>query len=87
MSLSLPFFDSPVRELFDLQQLAALGANGFRDVPTFREALRAGRATLAAERAAKAVHLLALRADGELWLIKVTPGGWSRAWNFGRAVA
>lgn len=87
MSLSLPLSSSPVRELFEVSHLAALAERGFREAPTFRAALTSGRAFLAAERSAKAVHTVTLRADGELWLIKVTPRAWRRVWNFGRAVA
>jgi hypothetical protein len=87
MSLRLPLTGSATRDLIDLAQLAELGARGFRDIPAFRQALTSSREWLAAEPAARSVNTLVLRADGELWLVRVTARAWSRVWNFGKAVA
>jgi hypothetical protein len=85
MSLKLPPIDSPVRQLFDVAFIADACSPANRSkLPTFREALRNGREFLARAPSAKAVNMLALRADGAVWLVKVTPRAWSRAWSFGQ---
>lgn len=87
MSLALPASDSPVRALIDMELLASLGDSAnVRRLPTYREAVNSSRATLVLDAAVHSVHTLALRADGELWLVRVSRRMQSaqRVWNFGR---
>jgi hypothetical protein len=85
MSLLLPASDSPLRELFDVRDLANLdNAEGRASIATFRQALDGGREFLAGYMGAKSVNSICLRADGELWLIEVTRKTWRRKWNFGK---
>lgn len=87
MSLRLPLQDSKARELFDVAHLAEITSPENRsNLPTYRESIR--RALCAfVEPGVKAVHTICLRADGELWLIRVGPkGGVRREWNFGKLV-
>lgn len=84
MSLRLPPSGHPTRELFEVKQLAEAEQQRFRNLPTFRDAVRAGRDFLKRDKAARSVHSLCLRADGELWLIRVgNRGGFDKVWNFG----
>jgi hypothetical protein len=84
--LRLPNRDSHIRELFDMNDLVSLASPENRmKLPTFREALVSAKRTLAGDKAIRAVHTLTLRANGELWLMKVGPrGGWKVLWNFGQ---
>lgn len=80
MSLSLPLSGSPLRDFFDVADLLDLS-----ELPDFPSAIRSARAFLVAEKAASAVNALAVRANGEIWLIKVGKrGGWKRIWNFSK---
>lgn len=88
MSLSLPLPGHPARELIDIQALAEAVGDGspknFAKFPTLPEATRKARDYLAAEKAARAVHTIVLRADGTLKLMRFGPrGGRSVVWNFG----
>jgi hypothetical protein len=89
MSLRLPLSSSPVRELFDVADLATLGNfEGLRKLPTLRQALHAGREFLAANKAARSLHSIVLRGNGDVALIYVGPrGGWREVWNFGNPIA
>jgi hypothetical protein len=83
MSLKLPASNSPIRELFDIADLA-----DWHKLPTFGQAWRGAKAFLQAEPAARAVHSIVIRATGEIWLIRVGKrGGWNRIWNFGNPIA
>lgn len=76
MSLALPT-DPAVRELFDVETLLDLSA-----LPTFRDALVGCRRAVLQE-GVRAVHFIAMRADGQVWLVRVGKrGGWRRVWNF-----
>ena len=82
MSLSLPLPSSPLRELFEVQDLV-----DYRNLPTFREGLAGCRRYMASDANALSAHSIVMRADGEFWLIRVgRRGGWKRLWNFGRRV-
>lgn len=85
MSLKLPTQDSAVRDLFDVRDLAAFGdpANRIK-AGTFRDTLAQARAALLADPHAVAIHQFVFRADGDLWLVKVTRRSWSKVWNFGQ---
>jgi hypothetical protein len=86
MSLKLPTQDSAIRSLFDIRDLAAFGnpANRIKPGTGFREVLAATRAMLTADTTAVAAHMFAFRANGDLWLVKVTRRSWSKVWNFGQ---
>lgn len=85
MSLVLPLSGSPVRELFDVAHLVEIADPANRaKLATFRECISNARKMYAGNKAIKAVHSFCLRANGELWLIRVGPrGGWKKVWNFG----
>lgn len=86
MSLVLPAADSPLRELFDLNELAKLGAvSELIKLPSHLSAKRSAARTFASDRAVRKVNVLVLRANGELWLEQFGPlGGWACLWNFGK---
>jgi hypothetical protein len=86
MSLLLPPRGTELRDQIDVAHLAEIAQPANRvKLPTFREALIGARGTLRAEKAARSVFSYALRADGDLWLLKVNRNGsWKCAWNFGR---
>lgn len=85
MSLKLPTQDSPVRDLFDIRDLAAFGHPDNRTkVGSFQDTLRQARAALVADPQVVAIHQFVFRADGDLWLVKVTRRSWSKVWNFGQ---
>ena len=85
MSLSLPPSSSPIRQLFEVSDLAKLASVEERaKLPTHPQAVLAARRVFESETAAKAVHILVHRSTGELWLERFGPrGGWTRVWNFG----
>lgn len=81
MSLKLPTDDRS--ELVDLESLAR-----WRELPTFRQAVRDAVRYMKAVPAAKSVCVQCLRADGRVWLVRVGPrGGWRRLWDFGDPLA
>ncbi len=86
MSLRLPSSDSPIRERFDLSQLAELGSSSekLRQLPTFRDAIRSGQEYLAKESAVKSVDYLTLRANGSVALVEVRRSTQKEVWNFGK---
>jgi hypothetical protein len=84
--LKMPSTNHPTRELFETQQVVDLMADPMKAVP-FPETIRKAQAFLAAESAAKSVNALCLRANGQLWLVRVTTKSWVRKWNFGQLVA
>lgn len=78
MSLSLPASNSPLREMFEVSSLVSP-----MSLPTFRQALNSCQATVQ-QAGVATVQAIALRANGEAWLIQVgKKGGWKRLWNFG----
>lgn len=88
MSLLLPPAGTAIRDLIDMEFLGSLGSVENRmKLPTFREALTSARKFLKAEKAARSTLSYTLRADGELWLLKVNKNGsWKALWNFGKLV-
>lgn len=77
--LRLPAPGTAARELFTPADLVDP-----RKLPTFREALRNAVTFMKAEKGVRAVHTLTMRANGEIWLMRVGPrGGWTCLWNFG----
>jgi hypothetical protein len=81
--LSLPTTASPLRQMFDVQSLV-----DWRTLPTFRQGLEGCTRFLQSEPAAKSAQSVVMRADGEIWLIRVGPkGGWKKLWNFGNPIA
>lgn len=86
MSLRLPPVGSPVRELFDMEQLAEAGMPGGRfKLPTLNEARRSGVKMIAESNGAiKAAHFLCHMADGAIFLVRIgAKGNAGGAWNFG----
>jgi hypothetical protein len=86
MSLSLPLSDNPIRALFDVAHLAELADFANRSkLRGFRETILSARRIMTDDKTVRAVHSVCLRADGELWLIRVGPkGGCKKVWNFGK---
>lgn len=79
MSLLLPPAAHPSREFFVVENLV-----NWKALPAFRNALTGVRSFLERETSAKFAHILTLRADGEVWLVRVgKKGGWRKVWNFG----
>ena len=85
MSLKLPASSSPLRELFDIADLAALADIQARTkLPTLQQAKMTARNVFATDNAVKQVNMLVIRANGELHLMKFGPkGGTKKLWNFG----
>ncbi len=78
MSLSLPI-NNKLREMFQVSDLVE-----YKNLPDFRQALSIGQKA-ASSPIASSANCLAVRADGQIWLIQVGPkGGWERLWNFGK---
>ena len=84
--LSLPLSSSPLRQLFDVADLAAMAAPQNRErLTSFRQVLQSAKSFFAGETSAKAVNYVTLRANGELWLVEVKrSGAWRKLWNFGQ---
>lgn len=86
MSFPLPLPGTPAREaLGDLSAaVQTLDPRNASKLHTFRDARRGAMEYLVAERAARRVVFIVLRADGERWLVSFgRKGGWTRLWNFG----
>ncbi len=82
----LPNPSSPLRQLFDIGRLAVIAApeNRATMLPRYAQAVFSAKQWLTAEKAARSLHLIAIRPDGELWLVRVGKrGGVKRLWNFG----
>jgi hypothetical protein len=80
--LRLPSPDLAVRELFEPSDLV-----DYRKLPTFRQALTNANNTIARNPAVRSVQVLTMRANGEIWLLRVgNRGGWKCLWNFGNPV-
>lgn len=62
-------------------------ADQWRRMPSFPDAVRNARALMERDPQAKSVNSLCLRANGHIWLIRVTPAAWSKRWDFGNPVA
>jgi len=86
MSLALPTSSSPLRQLFDVADLAALASPSNRaQLSTFRGTVQSAKSFFAGEPAAKSLNAVTLRANGELWLVEVKrSGAWRKLWNFGQ---
>lgn len=86
MSLALPTSSSPLRQLFDVADLAALASPSNRaQLPTFRQTVQSAKSFFAVETSAKSLNAVTLRANGELWLVEVKrSGAWRKLWNFGQ---
>lgn len=85
MSFALPTSSSPLRQWFDVAELAVmLAPENRQSLPTFRQSLKSAKSFFAAEPTAKALHCVTVRADGEVCLVRVGPrGGWRKLWTFG----
>lgn len=78
MALALPASTSPLRDLFDVADLAA------KRFVTLRQAVHTARSMFAADAAVKAVNFIVLTADGTVKLIAIGPKGGRRTlWIFG----
>lgn len=81
---NLPTSNDPRRELFDLDVIAKIGASRGAGAPTLREAIAAGRRSVA-DKTTRAAHVVALLAGGDLVLIRVGKrGAWRKVWTFGQ---
>lgn len=85
MSLMMPQSGTEVRDLINVEHLVMIASPENRaKLPTFREAISNAVKNMKADRTVRAVHTYCLRADGQLWLMRVGPrGGWKCEWNFG----
>lgn len=83
MSHLLPPASHPAREMFDVADLVAIGARQ-RDPITFRDAVFAARRFFdGADKAARRVCYIALRANGALELVSFgRRGGHKVEWRF-----
>lgn len=86
MSLKLPAIDSPLRELFDVADLAKLHDPQERlKLATLRSAIVGARRTFEADPAVRAVHYIVIQWDASLELIRFGPkGGKKTLWKFGK---
>ena len=80
--LALPSEDSPIRELFAVEDLMALTLPKLSRDLIMRKALISAREFLASEKSAKSVNKIVLTPRGELALIKVSRSTWTGVWNF-----
>ncbi len=80
--LALPSEDSPIRELFAVEDLMALTLPKLSPDLIMRKALISAREFLASEKSAKSVNKIVLTPRGELALIKVSRSTWTGVWNF-----
>lgn len=82
MSLLLPPADHAAREHFDVSDLV-----NWKALPAFRNALASVRRYVMETTSVRFAHALTLRADGEVWLVRIgKKGGWRKVWNFGNPV-
>ena len=85
--LKMPPANHYAAELIDKKHLADLVQN-YALLLTFRGAIRSAKNTMLQNKAIKSVYCYALRANDELWLLRVGPrGGWRKVWNFGKVTA
>lgn len=86
MSLLLPPTDHYARPLVDVADLAEMCSPQNRmKLPRYCDAKVAAAAYFKADPAAKRVHVVTLRMDGQLQLIAFGPkGGHKVVWNFGK---
>lgn len=85
MSFALPLTGSPLREMFDVRDLVAIGL-GREAVPTVEVATRLTRTFLALNRQAQSLNLLAAtEAHGDLVLVRIARAGVEPEvlWKFG----
>jgi hypothetical protein len=80
--LALPTQDSPIRELFTVEDLMSLTLPKLSPDLIMRKALISAREFLASEKSAKSVNKIVLTPRGELALIKVSRSTWTGIWNF-----
>jgi hypothetical protein len=91
-AFKLPPAGHKVWEDVTLEQLTEL-ANSPKELQRlsgFQETLRRMRDFMARSaesgQTVKSVNALCIRANGALWLVRVTPRAWSRVWSFGKVV-
>jgi hypothetical protein len=88
VSLRLPLSGSAVRDLIDLNFLGSLAETKNQEkLPNYRLAIVKARNTIAENEAVRSVDTYCLRANGELWLIRVAAQHWTCLWNFGKLPA
>jgi hypothetical protein len=86
MSLSLPPPTHPLRDLFDVKDLASFGTpEGLAECPTFKEARLVACNVLIADKAISSVNAILLGADGciGLWSFSSNHPPYL-LWNFGK---
>lgn len=85
MSLRLPPKTSPIRELFDVAQLADIASPANRSrLPSFPQARQAAREFIEKERGVKSINSICLKACGDLELVTFTRTSHKTVFNFGR---
>lgn len=81
--LALPVTASPLRELFDVADLVALGTK--KASPASFAIAKLGAQRAFSDSAVRSVNSICIRASGELWLVQFGPrGGHKKLWNFGK---
>ena len=80
--LNLPAANSPIRDLFDVNDLATMHR---QDVPFLASVTAAHCETMKADKAIKSVNFIALSiTDGNVYLFNIgRRGGVRKLWNFG----
>jgi hypothetical protein len=82
--MKLPSPDSPIRDLFDVRDLAMWASPDARiTAGSFRDTLIHARNWLARHDDIAFLHQFAYRANGDLWLVKITRKSWAKVWDFG----
>lgn len=90
MAFKLPPMGHKVWDDVTVAQVAELAnsTEEFRRLSGFRETLHRMRDFMAREAESgttiKSVNALCIRADGSMWLVRITPRSWTKVWDFGQ---
>jgi hypothetical protein len=82
MSHALPALGSPIRELFQVEDLVAL-STGVQPLPVRSAAVASARKMIAGNRAIRSVVVFAADASDQVCLFQVGPRAVKRLWTFG----
>jgi hypothetical protein len=85
MSLRMPPHDSEIRGLFDVRDLAMWSQREARSkAGSFVDTLKQARSWLDRNDDIAFLHQFVYRANGDLWLVRITRIAWSKVWDFGQ---
>ena len=81
----LPQKDSPLRQLFNMEELVdMLAYPNWKSVQSVRDALYKARALMQSDSAIREIHSVATESDGTIVLLRAgCHGGVRRLWRFG----